>query len=131
MKTISTHGTFEEAIAESAPGLQAIARRLREQIEAIYPQAVEVPWPNQGITGYGVGPKKMSEHFCYIGMYRDTVNLGFFHGANLPDPQGLLEGTGKKLRHVKLRTVEEADRPALLDLIRAALDERRTALGLD
>ncbi len=88
-------------------------------------------WPNQGIIGYGVGPKKMSEHFCYLGAYREHVNLGFYHGAALGDPMRLLEGTGKKLRHVKVKTVEEVNRPTLRDLIQAALEERKAALGLD
>lgn len=130
MKSVETHGSFEETIAKSDPRLQEIARRLRQLIEEVYPQAVEVPWPRQGITGYGVGPKKMSEHFCYIALYRDSVNLGFYYGADLPDPEGLLEGTGKKLRHVKLREADDAGRPALRGLVQAALEERREALGL-
>ena len=44
---------------------------------------------------YGVGPKKMSEHFCYIAPQKYYVNLGFMYGADLPDPNGLLEGSGK------------------------------------
>ena len=57
------------------------------------------------------------------------INLGFFRGAALPDPDGLLEGAGAAMRHVKIRSVEEARRPELLTLLTAALDERRTALG--
>jgi hypothetical protein len=96
----------------------------------LYPDVVEVPWPKQRIIGYGVGPKKMTEHFCYIGLHRAHVNLGFYYGAQLPDPQGLLEGTGMSMRHIKVHKVEELDQPALSDLIRKSLEERKVALGI-
>jgi len=48
------------------------------------------------------------------------VNVGFFHGAFLKDPAGLLEGTGKRMRHVKLKPGSEIDASALTALIDAA-----------
>ena len=131
MKTVDTHGTFEEALSGSSSQVREIAERLLALIIDVYPEVVEVPWPKQKIIGYGVGPKKMSEHFCYIGAYREHVNLGFYYGADLPDPQGLLEGTGKKLRHIKVKNVEEVGEPALRDILEASLEERNEALGLE
>ena len=130
MKTVETHGSFDDAIAGSGARVKEIARRLRQLIIEVYPDVVEVPWPKQRIIGYGVGPKKMSEHFCYIGAHRDHVNLGFYYGAELPDPEGLMEGTGKKLRHIKVRDAEEIDGSSLRQYIQLALDERKKALGL-
>jgi hypothetical protein len=129
MKTIETHGTFEEVLAGSSDEIRAIATRLRALMVDVYPDVVEVPWPKQRIAGYGVGPKKMSEHFCYIGTHSAHVNLGFYYGAGLPDPEGLLEGTGKKLRHIKVRDVEDVDRPAVREMIERSLAERQQALG--
>jgi hypothetical protein len=130
MKTVETHGSFDDALAKSSEHVQEIARRLRDMIVDVYPDVVEVPWPKQRIVGYGVGPKKMSEHFCYIGAHRDHVNLGFYYGAELPDPDGLMEGTGKKLRHIKVRDTEGIDRASLLRYLQFALDERKEALGI-
>jgi hypothetical protein len=130
MKTIQTHGSFNDALAQSSTHVQEIASRLRELIIEMYPEVVEVPWPRQRIIGYGVGPKKMSEHFCYIGAHQKHVNLGFYYGAELADPEGLLEGTGKRLRHIKVRELEEIDRPGLRQLLQASLEERKSALGL-
>ena len=130
MKTVDTHGSFDEAIAESSALVQEIARRLRQLIVDVYPDVVEVPWPKQRIIGYGVGPKKMTEHFCYIAAYKKHVNLGFYRGAALPDPEGLMEGTGKELRHVKVRSVDEAERPSLKQLVQLSLEERQRALGM-
>ena len=131
MKSVNTHGTFDEALSESTSHVVKIAERLRELIIDVYPDVVEVPWPKQRIIGYGVGPKKMSEHFCYIGAHGEHVNLGFYYGAELLDPEGLLEGTGKKLRHIKVRETEEVNQPAVREMLRSSLEERKLSLGLE
>ena len=76
------------------------------------------------MIGYGVGPKKMSEHFCYLAVQRDHVNLGFNFGAELPDPEGLLAGPGKLLRHVKITSDKDLARPALRRLLEIATRHR-------
>ncbi|MGD9590288.1 MAG: DUF1801 domain-containing protein [Pyrinomonadaceae bacterium] len=58
--------------------------------------------------------------FGYVNVFTEHVNVGFFQGTELPDPHGLLEGTGKFMRHVKLRPDRIVDERALTDLIRAA-----------
>jgi hypothetical protein len=58
--------------------------------------------------------------FGYVNAFTAHVNVGFFLGAHLADPAGLLEGTGKNMRHVKLRPGTEIDRQALAALIQAA-----------
>jgi hypothetical protein len=129
METVDKHGTFEETLVGSTPEVEAIAWSLRRLIIELYPQVVEVPWPKQAITGYGVGPKKMTEHFCYIGVYRRHVNLGFYQGAHIADPQGLLAGSGKNLRHIKVTDIQQVARPAMRQLVLAAITEREVALG--
>ena len=57
--------------------------------------------------------------FAYVAAYRAHAAIGFFHGAALPDPAGLLEGAGKRMRHVKLRLGEDRDEAALTALIEA------------
>jgi hypothetical protein len=58
--------------------------------------------------------------FAYVNIFTAHVNVGFFHGATLPDPGGLLEGNGRFMRHVKLRPGAEIDSAALASLITAA-----------
>jgi hypothetical protein len=58
--------------------------------------------------------------FAYVGIFRAHANVGFFYGAELRDPARLLEGTGKRMRHVKLRPGHTVDAAALDDLIQAA-----------
>lgn len=129
MRSVNTYGSFEDAISESSPQAQKLARALRKLVADVYPEAVEVPWPNQQVIGYGVGPKKQTEHFGYIGAHSNHINLGFNYGSELADPEGLLEGTGKKFRHVKIQKPDDVTRPALRELIRAAVEERKLALG--
>ena len=76
------------------------------------------------MAGYGIGPKKMSEHFCYVALHADHVNLGFNQGAELPDPEGLLEGPGKMLRHAKVADPEDLEVPALRRLLEVARAHR-------
>lgn len=58
--------------------------------------------------------------FAYVNAFRAHVNVGFFHGAALQDPAGLLEGTGKYMRHVKVKPGLAIDRPSLEALVTAA-----------
>jgi hypothetical protein len=115
---------FEEIAAAFEPRVRDLAVRTRALIAEVYPEVVEVPWVRQNVVGYGVGPKKMSEHFCYIAFHKDHVNLGFNQGAELPDPEGLLEGPGKTLRHVKIAKPEDLEDPALRRLLEAAKAHR-------
>ena len=63
--------------------------------------------------------------FAYVNVFRRHVNVGFFNRAALADPAGLLEGTGKYMRHVKLKPGSEVDVAALDDLIEAAYRDGR------
>jgi hypothetical protein len=69
--------------------------------------------------------------FGYVNAFRAHVNVGFFRGAELPDPGGLLEGTGKFMRHVKIRPGHEIDSAALMDLVRVAYFDMKRRLSRD
>ena len=92
------------------------------------PDVVRVVWPHQRTVGYGVGPKKLSEHYAYLAVHPRHVNLGCNHGAHLDDG-GLLEGAGRNMRKTTVRTVDDLADPRLVPLLRAARQERLTALG--
>jgi hypothetical protein len=66
--------------------------------------------------------------FGYVNAFKQHVNVGFFFGALLPDPAGLLEGTGKRGRHVKLRPGREVGPAALAGLVDAAYRDIRARL---
>jgi hypothetical protein len=68
--------------------------------------------------------------FGYVDAFRAHVNVGFFYGAALDDPARLLEGTGKRMRHVKLRWGQLVNAGALSDLIATAYRDMRMRLRL-
>ena len=59
--------------------------------------------------------------FCYLHRAKNHVTIGFQQGASLNDPKGLLEGTGKDMRHIKIDDVGGIDKPAILDLVHQAI----------
>lgn len=67
--------------------------------------------------------------FGYVNAFKSHVNVGFFYGAMLQDPAGMLEGSGKRMRHVKLQPGAELDAEALHDLIRAAYADIKLRLA--
>ena len=69
--------------------------------------------------------------FGYVNAFTAHVNVGFFLGAHLEDPAGLLAGTGKNMRHVKLRPDTDVDERALAALIRAAYSRVRSYVNFD
>jgi hypothetical protein len=64
--------------------------------------------------------------FAYVNVFKDHVNVGFFNAVALDDPASFLEGTGKRMRHVKLWPGREVDAAALGDLITAAYLDCKT-----
>ena len=66
--------------------------------------------------------------FGYVDAFSAHVNVGFFHGATLDDPAGLLQGAGKRMRHVKVRWGEPVDEAAPNALIKAAYDDIKARL---
>ena len=69
------------------------------------------------------GWQKFSTKCRYVNVFTSHVNVGFFHGAALPDPARLLQGTGKFMRHVKLRPGTATNAAALSRLIDAAYSD--------
>jgi hypothetical protein len=103
-----------------APQVREIAVKARETILSVLPGATEKVYPGWKVIQYGAGAD-MKAVFAAISPQRERVNLGLAHGADLPDPERLLEGDGKAIRHVKLTSPEAAGAPAVRELIRGAV----------
>ena len=122
-------GSFEDLLEITAPELRGVAAALKALVLDVEPSAVEVVRLGDRAATYGVGLKKMSEGYVYILPHAKWINFGFYRGADLEDPGAILEGTGAKMRHVKIRNEDACKNPALRNLIQAAIVERKTALG--
>ena len=117
-----------ELLAQLSPEVTALVVAADEVIRRTDPAAVRTVWPHQKTVGYGVGPKKMSEHYAYLAVHPKHVNLGCNYGAHLDDG-GLLEGAGQNMRKTTVRTVDDLRDPRLVPLLRTAREERLQALG--
>ncbi len=102
------------------PPVREIAVKAREAILSVMPNATEKVYPGWKVIQYGTAAD-MKSVFAAISPQRERVNLGLAKGVDLPDPDGLLEGDGKAIRHVKLTSPEAAGAPAVRELIRGAL----------
>ena len=107
-----------EEFLDRWPALKPIALKARELIFDVMHEAVEQVKPGWSVIWYGPGAR-MKDTTIVIQPQRAWVNLGLAGGATLRDPAELLEGTGKGIRHVKLRTPEEVDNPAVRALLAA------------
>lgn len=122
-------GTLEELFGVANPKMAPIVKKVHKLILSIHPQAVIVPRLGEKSICYGLGPKKMSEAYCYIIPFKDYVNLGFFHGVTI-DKDLVLEGTGAKMRHLKLYSVEDVASPKVTKFLKASIKERKAALAI-
>ena len=124
MKIDESLGTYEQVFGSSSKEVQDIAKTIHSLIMELDKDVCIVPRAGEKSVSYGIGTKKMSESYCYIMPQKNYVNLGFPHGAELPDPDSILEGTGKKYRHIKIRSKEQANADKIKSLIKDARDNR-------
>ncbi len=104
-----------DAYLEKKPAEHAaVAKALRKLVKKTVPGIKESVNPWKIPTFESNGP------MCFFMVGKNHVTFGFLRGTSLPDPARLLEGTGRKLRHVKLRTAEDLQKPALKKLVAAA-----------
>lgn len=113
--------TFAELIEQYPPHVQAIAQRLRKIIYEVLPRAEEKVWAKGWRTAF----YKDGADLCGIGPHQDYCHFYLKHGALIPDPDNLLEGTGKGIRHIKVRALDEIPVAGIKRLIRA---EKKFAL---
>ena len=122
-------GTFEDLLQLTEEALRPVVEALHAVVLEVDPNACEVVRPGERAATYGVGPRKMIDGYAYILSHARWVNLGFYQGADLADPETRLEGTGARMRHVKVRSTQDANDPAVRALLESALAERLNAVG--
>ena len=111
--------TIAEFLANYPDEIQSISRILRQVVQRAMPDANEILFASQNHIGYCTSDS-MRDRVVYICPMKNYVRLGFMRGTQLADPQHLLVGEGKWLRHIKVRTLEVANNPALEALVRVA-----------
>ena len=100
-----------------------LALALREIILEEAPDASESIYQVYTVAIWFGFSEKMKDMFCYITTSADHVNLGFPRGSTLPDPNRVLEGEGKAIRHIKFRSLRDVERAFVRRYIQAAMEQ--------
>jgi hypothetical protein len=111
---------FERILEGNAPDVIATAHALRAAVKAAMPDVVEQVDFGNGLLAFGRSMAMRDLLFAII-PHKSHVNLQLADGADLPNPDGSIEGTGKRIRHVKVRSVEAASSPAVRNAIDAQI----------
>jgi len=109
-------------IARYSPEMATQTRAMLKTLRARLPGAVEMVYDNYYALVIGFCPvERASEVILSLAVYPDHINLVFFAGDRLPDPEKLLKGSGKISRHIRLEGPEMLNKPAVKVLIKAAI----------
>lgn len=116
---------IEEFLKNYDPKVQEVCLKLRKIALELLPETEEILFEGWKNFSYGTGESRSDKDLIiYIAPLKDSVNLGFYRGANLPDKKNLLKGTGKLLRHIKLKSMVDHDINDIKQLIKEAKTER-------
>jgi hypothetical protein len=116
----------EQLLSAYDPEIRDLAEELCQLILRLAADAQEQVYPGWKNIQFGCGMGRKNK-YCAVEPGKGYINLYFLQGVDLPDPQHLLEGTGKKMRHVKLRPGNPIPTPAIEALLHAAVEMNQSA----
>lgn len=118
---------LERAIDEYTTEVADVARGALARLRKLAPGAVQLVYDNAYALVIGFGATdRASEAVLSVAIYREHVTVCFLWGAELPDPEGLLQGAGRQVRHIRLAAAKDLDRAAVKTLLRAAVAHSET-----
>ena len=119
---MSQQAELDSFIDKFSPEVASLTRQLLDKMKTRVPGATLV-YDNYNALAIGFGPsEKARQAILSLAAMPRWVTLCFLYGVGLPDPHGLLNGSGNQVRHLRLHTPEGFDDPRVQDLIAAALD---------
>jgi hypothetical protein len=111
-------------LAAYSPHISDLTLALREVVLEEAPEAIESIFKGYALAiGFSFTGKPLKDGFCHVVTYTTHVNLGFNRGALLPDPNGILVGKGKSIRHITIRNQNELEHPAIRRYLQAAIEQ--------
>jgi hypothetical protein len=129
MTTPSPETQLDDFIAKFTPEMARLIRAARRKMRKRIPQAIELVYDNYNFFVIGYGPsEKASEAIFSLAAQAKSLALCFLQGAGLPDPHGLLRGSGRVVRNLRLESAATLDRAEVRELIAAALEQAKVPL---
>jgi hypothetical protein len=118
----SPRAQLSSFISKFSPDIAAQARAVLAELRTRLPGAIELVYDNYNALAVGFGPtERMRDLILSVAIYPRWVSLFFFNPQDLPDPDGLLRGTGTMVRHLVLASPADLDRPSVRTLVRRAV----------
>jgi hypothetical protein len=120
---------YRKLLAPYSPAIRKLALAARQLILVEAPQASEFVYEVYTIANHFSFTSRVGDAFVFTTTHDNWVNLGFNFGAALPDPQGLLHGEGKWIRHIRIAHAADLEAPGVRELVRAAIAEAERPEG--
>lgn len=113
-----------------SPEIAKVALRVRAFVLGEAPLAHELIYDAYNAVAMGYSfTQRPSDCFCHIAVYAGWVNLGFNDGARIPDPSGLLQGSGRRIRHLRIASLDDLRAPHVGRFLRAAMKNAKEGGG--
>jgi len=113
---------LDRIIAKQPPAMAKLTREVLAKLRPRFPGAIEMVYDKKRSLVIGFCPdERASNVINSIGVYSKWINLYFFEGSTLPDPDGILQGNGSVVRSIRITSADDLDRPAVKALMAAAL----------
>lgn len=122
MQSRPIHPDFQTYLDFKDQALINLFCDLREYVLELYPEANELLYHTHALTSLFSISEKMSDAFCMIPIYSNHLNLGFNKGTLLADPNKLMAGTGKLIRHMDVKSPSDYRNPEVKALLKSAID---------
>ena len=129
MKATTPEKQLTSFIAKFTPEVARLIRATRKKMRERLPRAAELVYDNYNFFVIGYGPsERASEAIFSLAAQAKGVALCFLQGATLPDPKGVLRGSGNVVRNIRLESAATLDRPEVRALMKAALERAKVQI---
>ena len=123
MRVRPPHPEYRKLLLPHGEVIQQLALAARKLILEEAPEASEFVYEVYTIADHFTFTERPSDAFVFTTTHANWVNLGFNFGSTLPDPEGLLQGNGKWIRHVRIAQTTDLEAPGVRQLLRAAISQ--------
>ncbi|GAB2595918.1 hypothetical protein GCM10027034_31600 [Ramlibacter solisilvae] len=128
---MSKSSALDPFLAKYDEGIATQTRAVREHLVKLFPRGYELVYDNYNALAFGFSPTdRASDVVVSVAAYPKWVTLFFLHGASLPDPHRVLQGTGSRVRSVRLAPASVLHSAPVQELLRLVVADARSAFAL-
>jgi hypothetical protein len=114
---------LSELLSDRPIALRDLAINIRREITQSTGECSEILYKTYAVSVAYTYTRRLREAFLHMAVYANHLNLGFNQGTALPDPDGVLKGTGKLIRHIRIDSISTIRKPAVKNLVNAGIEQ--------